>query len=161
MSWIKDNINEDVADYLFNIRLDCLPKRIGVYQRDVRPDLAINWEMIEEELETTPEMMAFWDQLLAEQKSKVAVLLRKKDVTRGFVRRTMINEARDNKVSIRLEDLKDIINADENMVKLDKEIIVETRKEDKVRAVVFALRMKSEHLRSLAGFKKEEKRQIR
>ena len=161
MSWIKDNINKEVADYLFNIRLDCLPERIGVYQRDVRPDLSINWEMMEEELENTPQMLAFWDQLLAEQKSKVALLKCKKEITRGFVRRTMLEEARDNKIVLRTEDLKDILNADKDMVKLDKEIIVETRKEDKVRSVVFAIRMKSEHLRSLAGFKKEEKRQIR
>lgn len=161
MSWINKNINKDVADYLFNIKLDCLPDRIGVYQRDVRPDLTIDFEMLEEQLQETPEMLAFWDQLLAEQKAKVASLLRKKEITRGFVVRKMLEEANDAGVRLRSEDLKNILYADKSLVKLEREIIEESRKEDKVRAVVRTIQMKSEHLRSLSGFKREEKRQVR
>lgn len=159
MGWISKNIDLEVANYLFNIRLDCLPERVGVYQRDVRPDLQIDFEMLEEQLQESPEMVAFWDQLLAEQKSKVASLLRKKEVLRGFITRKIFDESKRNDVKIRREDLKDIINADEMMVTLESQIIRETRKEDKVKAVVKCLQMKVENLRSLAGFKREEKKQ--
>lgn len=161
MSWINENVNKDVADYLFTIKLVCLPKRIGVFQRDVRPDLTISFEELEEQLEQTAEMLAFWDQLLAEQKAQVYKLQCKKNVLKGWIRRRMLAEARDQGTTIRSEDLKDIINADKDLVELEKELVTETRKEDKVKAVVQALRMKSEHLRSLAGFKKEEKKQVR
>ena len=153
---MKKNINSDVAQYLFNIRLDCLPKRIGVYQRDVRPDLVINFELLEEQLQETPEMLAFWDQLLAEQKALVAGLLVKKSIMRGYITKRMLKNAQDAGVRLRTTDMKDVINADPDLVKLEREIITESRKEDKVRSVVKTIQVKAEHLRSLAGFKREE-----
>jgi hypothetical protein len=158
MGWIDKNINKDVADYLFNIKLNCMPKRIGMFQRDLRPDVTIDFDNLEEELEQTPEMFAFWSQLFAEQKAKVAKLIRQREITRGYVRSTMLKEAREQGTTLRAEDLKEIINSDKYLVEIDKEIIIEKRKEDKVRAVVDALRLKSEHLRSLSGFKREEKK---
>lgn len=161
MGWIDSNINKDIADYLFNIKLTCMPQRIGMFQRDLRPDVQINFDNLEEELEQTPEMFAFWSQLLAEQKAKVAKLTRQKEITRGYVRSRMLEEARQRGTSLRAEDLKEIINSDKALVELDKEIIIERRKEDKVKSVVDALRLKSEHLRSLSGFKREEKKNAR
>ena len=121
MNWIEKNIPEDVADYLFNIRITSLPARIGVYQRNVRPDVIVDFDLLEEQLE----------------------------------------EARESGISIRREDLKDMINADPLLIELEKDIIMDTRAEEKLRAVVRALQVKSEHLRSLAGFKREEKRSSR
>jgi hypothetical protein len=161
MGWITKNIKKDIADYLFNIRLDCLPDRIGVYQRDIRPDLTIDFEMLEEQLQETQEMLAFWDQLLAEQKAKTAALLRKKEATRGYLVKSMLEEAKDAGVKLRSDDLKHLLCVDKNLIKLEIQIINETRKEDKVRSAVRAIQMKSEHLRSLSGFKREEKRQVR
>lgn len=161
MSWIKNNIPEDVANYLFNIRISSLPKRIGTFQRDVCQDIDIDFEILEKQLEETPEMIAFYDQLLAEQRMKLNVLLRRKDIMRGKITKRMLEEARTTDIKVRSTDLKDMINADPMLIELEKDIIIETRIEEKVRSVVRVLQIKSEHLRSLAGFKKEEKRSFR
>lgn len=161
MSWIKNNIQEDVANYLFNIKINSLPTRIGLFQRDVRQDIDISFDDLEKQLEETPEMIAFYDQLLAEQRMKLNVLLRRKDILRGRITKQMLEEARDTDVKVRSTDLKDMINADPALIDLEKDIIVESRIEEKVRSVVRVLQIKSEHLRSLAGFKKEEKRSLR
>jgi hypothetical protein len=161
MSWIKNNIQEDVANYLFNIKINSLPTRIGLFQRDVRQDIDISFDDLEKQLEETPEMIAFYDQLLAEQRMKLNVLLRRKDILRGRITKQMLEEARNTDVKVRSTDLKDMINADPTLIDLDKDIIVESRIEEKVRSVVRVLQIKSEHLRSLAGFKKEERRSLR
>lgn len=160
MGWIDTNIDKDVANYLFNITLNCLPQKIGVYQRDVRPDLVISFEDLEKQLEETPEMLVFWDMLLASQKARRVTLERKREVLRGYLRRSMLKEAQTQDLRLRAEDLKEVINADKDLVNLEKQIINETYKEDIVRSVVRAIQMKAEHLRSLAGFKREEQRQV-
>lgn len=159
MSWIKKNINLDVADYLFNICVSSLPERIGSYQRDVRPDVATDYEMLEEQLAETPEMLVFWDMLLAEQVAKVAALERKNKAIRGEVTQRLIDVARDNKYDIRRSDIQDIVEADQDVILVEAEIILQSKIENKLRAVVNALRLKADSLRSLAGFKREEKRQ--
>ena len=161
MSWIKENIQEDVADYLFNIRINSLPKRIGVFQRDVRQDIKIDFDDLETQLQETPEMIAFYDQLLAEQRMKLNILLRRKDIMRGRITKRMLDEAYESDINVRRTDLKDLINADPMLIDLEKDIIVESRTEEKVKSVVRVLQMKSEHLRSLAGFKREERRSLR
>lgn len=159
MSWIAKNVQLDVADYLFNIRVNALPERIGVYQRDVRPDVAIDYDMLEEQLAETPEMLVFWDLLLAEQTTKVAVLERRAKLLRGEVTQRILQDARDGEYGVRRSDVEDIIESDEQVVNVEAEIILNTLVENKLKAVVSALRSKSENLRSLAGFKREEKRQ--
>lgn len=161
MGWINKNVNEDVANYLFNIKLDCLPDRIGVYQRDVRPDVEICFENLEQQLQDTPEMLAFWDLLLAEQRALRARLERKRDTVRAYVRKTIIKDCNDKGLSLTRDDIKEIINADKDLIEYESRIITETRKEERVRAVVKTLQNKSEHLRSLAGFKREEQRHTR
>lgn len=157
MSWIDKNIPEDVTQYLFNIKITSLPSRIGVYQRFVKDDVMVHFEDLEKQLEETPEIMAFYNQLLAEQSTKRMILLRKKDIMRGKITKRMLEEAdTDVRKRIRREDLKDIINADPGLIDIERDIIMETRAEEKLKSVIKALQMKSEHLRSLAGFKKEE-----
>jgi hypothetical protein len=161
MSWSDKNVSEDVADYVFSIRLDCLPDRIGVFQKDIRPDISIDYDNLEQELQENIEKFVFWDLLLADQKTKVAALLRKKDIIRGKIVRRILDDAVDKEVNVRSSDMRYIINADPDLIDVEAEIIKEQRKEDRVRTVVNGLKMKSEHLRSLAGFKREEKREIR
>ena len=158
MGWINDNVNLDVANFLFNIKITCLPDRIGVFQRDVRPDVTIDFEFLEEQLAQTPEMICFWDMLLAEQKAKVASLESRKDFIRGEITDRILTDCRDKKIEVRRADIEDLIKQDQDYVDHTVKLIQETRVENKLRAVISALQRKSDHLRSLSGFKKEEKR---
>jgi len=156
MSWIAKNVDPDVADYLFNLRVE-LPGRT-VFQKDVRPDLRIDFDDLEEELAVLPEQLVFFDMLLAEQRAVVAVLEARKEAVRGQIVSTIQEKARLDGVKLSVQVIKDLALADERMIRVEAEIVNESRKEHKIRALVYALCRKSEHLRSLAGFKREEQR---
>lgn len=158
MSWIKKNVDQDVSDYLFNIRIN-LPKRVGVFQRDVRPDVIVDFDLLEQQLAETPEMIVFWDQLLAEQKSVVARIKRQMEIVRGYVTSSILEKARENNTTVRRDDIKDLIGRDPKMIELVKTLIKEELAEHKIKAVVNCLQTKADNLRSLAGFKKQEMKQ--
>jgi hypothetical protein len=157
MGWIKDNVQAEIADYLFNIKVS-LPDRVGTYQRDIVPDLEIDFDQLEEQLTETPEMICFFDMLLAEQKAKVAALEQRLFLVRGQVTEKILNEWKNIDREIRRSDLKDLVVGDDEVVNIQAQLIVETKKEDKLKAVFNGLLKKSEHLRSLAGFKREERK---
>lgn len=160
MSWIKKNVTKDVADYLFNIKVS-LPDRIGLVQRDLRPDVLIDYDMLEKQLEEAPEMLAFWDLLFAEQKMKVAALQRRSITLRGTIAQRILEDGRAGGYDIRRSDLEDLVEADEEVITVEAQIILEQRNENRLKCVVAVLQNRSEILRSLAGFKKQERSEVR
>ena len=159
MSWVKKNITVEVADYLFNIKVSSLPDRIGVFQKDVKDDLAIDYDTLEDQMMEMPEVIAFWDMILASQKAKVASIETSMESLKGQIVRRLVEQGRQEKVDIRRSDLDDMVNADEEMMAKKASFIMESRNEDKLKAVVNGLRIKADMLRSLAGFKREEKKE--
>lgn len=157
MSWIENNVKKELSSFLFNIKVD-LPNHNRVIQRDCRPDLPIDFELLEEQLMETPEMLAFYDVVLAHQKVNVETLERRVEYLKGVITRRLLKEAQAQKVNIRREDLKDLIEAEEEINQTKARLILERCRENVLRAVVGSLKAKSENLRSLAGFKREEKR---
>lgn len=155
MSWIKDNISPEIADYLFNIKV-ILPDRVGVYQKNLKADLMVDFDNLEEELQTSSEMICFFDLLLAEQKSVVAHLEHKIRLTRGTITDSIAEKWKNLNKEIRSTDLKQIIESDEDIIKLQARINKEILVEDKLKAVINGLKIKNDNARSLAGFKKEE-----
>lgn len=161
MSWITKNVDKDVANYLFNIKISSLPERIGLVQRDVRPDLTVDFELLEKQLEETPEMLAFWDLLLAEQKTKVAVLERQLLTARGTVVKRILEDNRASGVALRRSDLADIVETDDQILDCEARLIYEQRIESRLKCVVISIQSKAEVLRSLAGFKRQEQSEVR
>jgi len=157
MNWAKDNIQPEVIDYLYNLRIN-LPERVGVFQRDIQPDIEIDYEMLEEQLQATPQMICFFNLLLAEQVAKVKMLERKAKAIRGKLIGSTLNDARVNGIETRRMDMQDIANADPVVIQVEAEAIQQGKIQDKLEATADALVKKFEALRSLAGFKKEDKR---
>jgi hypothetical protein len=154
---VKDNIQPEVIEYLFNLKIT-LPDRVGVFQRDIQADTDIDYEMLEEQLAHTPQMLCFFNMLLAEQVSKVKMLERKAKTIRGKIISATLSDAKVSGVEIRRMDMQDITNADPAVIQIDAEAIQQGKIQDKLEAVVDAIREKGNALRSLAGFKREEKR---
>jgi hypothetical protein len=161
MNWIAKNVEPELAEYLFNIKLT-LPQRIGLVQRDVRADLVIDFDLLEGQLSDTPEMLAFFDMLLAEQVAKVATMKRRVKRTRGLTLEALLESSRmAHGREMRRADCEDLVESDDQVVKTEAELILEQLKEDRIKSVVEAIKMKSEHLRSLAGFKRQERQETR
>lgn len=157
MSWVSKNVTEEIAGYVFNIKLD-LDKRT-LFQRDVRPDLVIEFDSLEQQLAELPEMLCFFDQLLAEQRAKVATIEAGMEVAKATIIEGLLDSSKQHNIKLSVQTMNNIVYSDERMIVKQAELIRESKRENKLRAVVYALQRKSEHLRSLAGFKREEIRQ--
>lgn len=156
MSWVDKNINSDIANWLFNIRIH-VPNR-SLFQRDVRPDISIDYDNIEEQLIEISEIICFWDQLLAEQKSVIATLGARMDAVKAEITTELYIKSDKASVKPPAYILKDLVNNDDRMIELSGRLIIESKRENKLKAVVSALQRKADSLRSLAGFKREERR---
>ena len=156
MSTWFDSLNDDIATTLLRVRVE-LPEG-GTVDKDIRPDVVIDYDMLEEQLEETPSAYVFWSMVLAESKKNVATLERIVKRRKGDVTRELLGDAREKGVSLRRADVDDLIEADEKLNELEGRLILANRTLSKLFAVVEAMRMKSDHLRSLAGFKRQEQR---
>lgn len=155
MGWYGDNVPEDIAKQIITLRF---PVQDGMVERDFRPDVEIDYDDLVKQLEETPAIFSFWANLLAEVRKQVAVIERKITRRKGEVTRTLLEEARSKDVKLRRDDVEDLIEADEQLNKFEAELIMVNRHASKLFAITDALKMKSEHLRSLAGFKRQEQR---
>lgn len=157
MSWFDDNLGEDIARQLIRVRIDVNGTMVD---RDVRPDVIIDYEVLEDQLVETPQAFLHWGFMLAEAKKNVASLERAIKMRRGQVTKDLLSEARKEGVKLRGSDIQDLIETDEQLSSLEAKMILANRTLSKLFAVVDAIRMKSEHLRSLSGFKKQEMRDV-
>lgn len=155
MGWYETNVPEDIAKQLITLRF---PVQDGVVERDFRPDVEIDYDDLVKQLEETPAMFSFWANLLAEVRKQVAVLERKVKRRKGEVTRTLLDEASTKGVKLRRDDVVDLIEADDLLNKFEAELIMANKHLSKLFAITDAIKMKSEHLRSLAGFKRQEQR---
>ena len=157
MNWIRENIDPKIVEYLFLIKIDNIPN-YGGYQRDTAEDLSIDFELLEQQLQDTPQMIAFWNALFAEQKIKVEVIERQIKILRGKIVKKILDDSRISGVEMRSTELREVINADEELIKLDATLLKARRSEERLKNVVESLIRKFDALRSLSGFKKSEQR---
>ena len=155
MSWYGENVNDDVAKQVITLRF---PVQDGVIERDFRPDVEIDYDNLIKQLEETPAMFSWWATLLAEVRKNVAVLERKIKRRKGEVTRELLDAAKNEGTKLRRDDVLDLIEADDLVNKYEAELIMANKHMSKLFAITDALKMKSEHLRSLAGFKRQEQR---
>lgn len=155
MSWFDENLGDDLANQLIKIKTTVNDQKV---ERDVRPDVIIDYDQLERQLEETPSMFVFWSMLLAEAKKEVATLERVIAVRRGQVTRELLDAAKNENVKTRASDIESLMESDQRIIDLESKLILANRTLSKMFAIVDAIKMKSEHLRSLAGFKKQELR---
>lgn len=151
-------INKEISDTLFKLDFK-LPNGKRVVG-NFHPDTTIDYENLEEQLADTPSKYAFWSAILSEQKYKVAAVEKTIARRRAVLTDQMVTKGNSEGVKIHKYLLDELIEADEDMYKLSMKLIKEQRLLGKLWTAVNALQMKSEHLRSLAGFKKQEMRDV-
>jgi len=155
--WFDGNIPEDVAKRVIRLKIDLGDG--NVIQRDFRPDLRIDYETLEEDLSTIPQQFAYWAMVYSEAKAEVAKLDRMAKRRKAVVIDMLITEARKESVAKVAKDVfKDLAEMDPELLKIEGKIILMNRTMGKLWNIVEAMRIKSEALRSLAGFKRQEQR---
>jgi len=156
--WFSENLSEDLIKRVIRIRVDMGEKNI--VERDFRPDLKIDYETLEEDLTTTPQEFAFWAAVYSEQKATVASLDRKAKRRRAIAYEMIIQESRkEDWPKIPEKVFRELVEKDDELLRIETQLILANRTMGKLYNIVDAIKMKSDHLRSLAGFKRQEQRE--
>lgn len=156
MSWINDNIDEPISEYLLKLSVS-LPNKTTV-ERNFIADVSIDYTNLEEQLADIPSIYAFWSMILAECKKQSAVLDRYIARKKASLMRDLYDAGKAQDKRIRKEDIEDLVESDDELNELEVKRIASERQVSKLFAIVRALEMKAECMRSLAGFKKQEQR---
>jgi len=145
----------DLADIVFKVIIKVPNGRI---EKNVSTEIDIDYDLIQEQLSETPSLFAFWNSILADQRKSVAIIKRQILRRRSLLIRSYFDTADSSGSRISKWQADELVESDDKMLELKAKEIEEEFLLSKIWNVVDSLRMKSEHLRSLAGFKKQELR---
>ncbi len=154
-NWIEElGIEGSILDKLFNLQIKLHGK---VLSRDIRGDLEIDYDTLEDQLAKMPALYAFWGMIYSEARKQAGMAKKAVRIRRGMVADVLIQEVRDKKIGrLNRGDIEDLAETDEELVKLEARQMEYDKISGKLWVILKALEMKSEDLRSLAGFKKQE-----
>ena len=157
--WFNEFVPEEIgSSSLFKFAINIGDKRIEV---DMRADLDIDYSIIQTQLEDTPSEYAYWAAIYSELKMRVAKLERSIKVKRGQLISTAVKEASEANLRLTDKQVQAIIEADDELNKLESILLLAEKHAGKMWFMVDAIKMKSENLRSLSGFAKTEMAQSR
>jgi len=152
---IKD-LDEDIRNTLFKLRVKLPGGKL--LEHDFSGDFRPDYETLEEQLEETPQMLAFFGAVLSEQKHACNVLELKIARRRAVVSQNSREEAQKNDMKIAKYVLDEIADGDNELLRLQTELLMHQRTLGKLYHFVDSIRSKADNLRSLAGFKRQEMR---
>lgn len=155
-NWISEHIPEELATSTL-FRFDVKMPNGAVVQVDLLQDIDIDWENLESQLGYTHQQYLYYALMMTELKAQVSILERKCKARRGVLVEAAVGVAKELGVRPTADQTKSMIESDDTLNKLEAIQINSQKHANKLHHTVEALRMKSEHLRSLAGFKKQER----
>lgn len=123
---------------------------------DLVPDVDLNYDVLEEQMEQLPSQYTFYAMLYSEAKLKVNVEERRLKAIKGTIIQEIQQSATQSKVKIPIELAKSIVESDSRISDADKRLQIAQMQCGKLYHMLEALKIKSELARSLAGFKKQE-----
>jgi len=161
-AWISDNIPQELVEstvFRFTVKLQAIDPstyKNRVILVDILPDLDLDYDLLEEEVQTLPAKYAFWAAVYSEARNMVAVAERAVKVRRAEAIKAVQRQAQADKVKFTAEQVKQLVEADALLVQADRKLAEFQMKAGKLFHMLEALKMKAELSRSLAGFKRQE-----
>jgi hypothetical protein len=167
-SWIQENVlcvSPELAKttlFKFNVKLQV--KEYGedgkahnkVLTVDLLPDLDLDYEILEQQIQDIPSQYAFWSTVFSEVKMGVAIAERQYKMRLGEAMEEITDRYAQNGLKPTAEVIKRIVEKDTELVKADLELQKAHMKAGKLYHMLEALKLKAELARTLAGFKKNE-----
>jgi hypothetical protein len=154
-SWVAEHVGK-FAEAIFKLKVE-LPGG-QIIERDFSFDFEPNYDLLEEQLAETPAQYAFISAILAEQKHLVNKLERQIIRRRAAIAENANETAKDEGMKLHKYVLDEIVEADDKILELQTKLMLALRTQSKLFGFSKSMEMKSEHLRSLAGFKRQEMR---
>ena len=156
--WFQEHVPVELATssmFRFNVKL----QNGTVVSIDLTKDIDINFEILEEQHERIPAQYIYWAALYSELKSCVTVLEMKVKSQKKKIVQRMFEEFRAKNMKPTDKQTTTIIDGNAELLRLEAELALVQRSCGKVWHMVKAIELRSEHTRSLAGFKRQEKEQ--
>lgn len=155
-SWITENIPPELANSSL-FKFDVIMPDKSIIKVDLLSVIDVDYEKLEQQLCDTPSQFSWFAVVLAELKAQVYVLERKCKGRRGFLTNEMVTIGRETGSKLPADQIKVVIESDEILQKMEVKLAGAQATANKLHHMVEALKMKSEHLRSLAGFKRQDR----
>jgi len=156
--WIDANIPAALADSsIFRFSVKFPNKHEEVI--DLLSDLDIDYDILEIHLEEIPAQYMFWAAVYSELKSMVVIAEMRVARRRSLVLKQALAQFKANGIKLTDKQADKILDSDNRLQTLQVELASVQKKTGKVYHMVEAIRLRSEHCRSLAGFKRQDKEQ--
>jgi len=153
--WFDEYVPSEVANStLFKFKIKIGPSQ--VIEVDMRSDLEVDYKIVQDQLEDTPSEFAYWAAIYSELKLQVNKLERQIKAKRGKLIDKAVKEAAQANVRLTDKQVQAIIEADKELNVLEAKLMLMNKHCGKMYFMVEAIRMKSDNLRSLAGFARIE-----
>jgi len=123
---------------------------------DMLADLGMDYNNIQEELEEMPSVYAYWAAMYSEVKEQCAVLERRIKARRGALAKALVNKFTREQVRLTDKQLTAVIESDKVLNELEEKKERMNKQTGKLYYMIQAIQMKSDNLRSLAGFARQE-----
>jgi hypothetical protein len=156
--WATSNVSETVA-YSSIFKFKVKFSNGHEEEVDLLADLDIDYDILENILEEIPAQYMFWAAVYSELKSTVAVAEMKVGRRRAILTNEILNSFKAKSIKLTDKQLTNLIDKDDKLASLQLGLAVAQKKTGKVYHMVEAIRLRSEHCRSLAGFKRQDKEQ--
>lgn len=99
----------------------------------------------------------FWGVLYADVRTMIDKMERLLKARRAYVRKNIVEELKKSDIKQTEKLLDTLVESDEEVLKIEDEIANYWNKANKITALISAIEMRHESLRTLAGFKKNER----
>jgi hypothetical protein len=152
--WWQD-IPEDIANAVFRLELDVPGK--GTVSKDLRADLKIQRDSLEDHLRMNASARFFWGVLHADMRKHVSKLERLGKARRGTVRKTIADELAKTEIKQTDKLLDALVESDAEVQKIEDDISEAWHKVNVLDALIASIDMRHESLRSLGATKKGER----
>lgn len=159
-SWFDERLPAELVESaLFRFKVVLVDGREIII--DVTKDVDINYEQLEEQLRETPSQYAYWGMVYSEVRRMVAFLENRIKARRGRLAKQLLEQAQAAGLRLTDKQVSLVIDDDPALKQLEEGLEITQRDCGKLWYMVKAVEMKSEHLRSLAGFKRQERQEHR
>lgn len=156
--WVQTNVSADLADSKMFVFQVVFPNKL-TETIDLFSDLDIDYDHLEGHLEEVPAQYMFWAAAYSELKSRVTVLETKLGVRRAVLTKETLEQFKSRGIKLTDKQLTLLLDKDAKLNRIEMELALAQKNAGKVYHMVEAIRMRSEHCRSLAGFKRQDKEQ--
>lgn len=160
--WITENLPEELLGsdfFVFKVNLRAKDPQTNNQIKitvDLLPDLDLDYEILEQQMEDIPAQMAFWSTLYSELRNNSTVLERAIKIRKGQAIEEIQKRARDEGIKFTADQVKTVVEADDKLNRLEDGLAQIQMKTGKVYHLIDALKTKADLARSLAGFKRQE-----